>query len=95
MDLNRHFSKQDVQMAMKWYMKRYLTSLVTGEMQIRHRMQYHFIPTSMAIIPAAAVVENKYWWGCEEIGILAGSNVNAVAAAENSIAITQKATELS
>lgn len=44
---------------------------------------------------SSSVVGSKYWWGCEEIGILAGGNVNAVAAAENSTAVTQKATELS
>ena len=62
-DLNRHFSKDNIQMDLR-QVKRCSTLLSIREMQIKRKRKYHISSVRMAINKKST--NNKHWKGCGE-----------------------------
>ena len=74
-DLNRHFSKEDIQISNK-QMKRCSTSLIIREMQIKATVRHHLTLVRMAIIKSLQTINAGEGVEKREHSCTVGGNVN-------------------
>ena len=87
-DLNRHFAKKDIWIINR-HIKRWSTSPIIREIQIKTIMRYHFPLVRMSII--GKTTNNEWWRRNREKGNLytVGRNVIGVSTMKNSVEVLQ------